>query len=278
MPHYVISTLRGPLLVDHDIAHAFAARGFAPGFVTSDPYPWCVGADGTPVDRVHVVAVETAQYLGIWPRLPAGLHIHHRNENKLDSRLANLAVLTPAAHGRVHARRKANRPDPALRGFWRPPAHPSPVIRRPAPATSSTPADEKSLSGARWEPRVAELLVARLAGLRDDVGRLDSGQRIPRVTSNIGRSTVPGSPGVRLGLTDDEAALVGLLVLHHFASDAVLDDLGVAGLDRSSVAAVLHRMRQVPAVGVAIERWQKFKRLPRQLATREAVASTASLG
>jgi hypothetical protein len=140
------------------------------------------------------------------------------------------------------------------------------------------PTDERSPSGARWEPRVAELLVARLAGLRDDIGPLDSGQRIPRATSNIGRSTVPGSPGVRLGLTDDEAALVALLVRHHFATDAVLDDLGVAGLDRQSVAAILHRMRQVPAVEVAIERWQKFGRLPRQVARRDAVASTASLG
>jgi hypothetical protein len=36
--------------------------------------------------------------------VPKGAHVHHRNEDKADNRLANLAVLPVVAHVRHHAR------------------------------------------------------------------------------------------------------------------------------------------------------------------------------
>ena len=37
-------------------------------------------------------------------RDPVGLHIHHRNGNRLDNRSENLEAMTPQAHGLAHAK------------------------------------------------------------------------------------------------------------------------------------------------------------------------------
>jgi len=41
-----------------------------------------------------------AQHLG--RELLRSEHVHHRNGNRLDNRLANLAIVSPADHGRLH--------------------------------------------------------------------------------------------------------------------------------------------------------------------------------
>jgi len=51
-------------------------------------------------------------------KLPPGTHVHHRNGDKLDNRWINLAIVSPAVHGRMHS-------DPSIcercghRGHWK---------------------------------------------------------------------------------------------------------------------------------------------------------------
>ncbi len=35
--------------------------------------------------------------------LPPGIHVHHRNGDKLDNRWSNLTVVSPSVHGRLHS-------------------------------------------------------------------------------------------------------------------------------------------------------------------------------
>lgn len=192
--------------------------------------------------------------------------IHHKNENKLDARIKNLALGTQAAHARLHnskRRRYSRRKRFEAAGLYRP--------HQPAQVVELTEEEKKKIVPPKKNPNAAKTLFDEIRSLEEvlennfeevleDTAHLEGqGKAIPRSAPvsewRSSKSRLMGLHMPRMACSKAEACFVRVYASH--------------GLDLARVAEVLavregllhHLLRRVP-VAVAVERWVKYRRLP----------------
>jgi len=242
-------------------------------------YPWAAyiappscacGAGGCACPR-RFIPIQ-AVHLLTWDRLKGasaprkkGQVVHHRNHDKADSRLKNLAKGSRSAHVRAHnaAKRKFS-PRERLHtdGFRHHPHQPARVVSRPEMIGVKVEAQNTFPRPVSKKTRL-KLMVNRLSvrweALSAELAHLDSGKPIPRSAPraawNAPATRRLGLLMPRMEIAAGEAVFVLLNVKHKFDMDAVADDAG-------EPRELLELLRKVPAVDVAISRWHFEKRLP----------------
>jgi hypothetical protein len=242
-------------------------------------YPWAAyiappscacGAGGCACPR-RFIPIQ-ALHLLTWDRLKGssdprkkGQVVHHRNHDKADSRLKNLAKGSRSAHVRAHnaaKRRFSPRERLHTDGFRHHPHQPARVVSRPEMIGMKVEAQNTLPRPVSMKKRVM-LMVNRLAvrweALSAELAHNDSGRSIPRAAPraawNAPNSRRLGLLMPRMEIAAGEAVFVLLNVKHKFDMDAVAVDAG-------EPRELLEELRKVPAVDVAISRWRSEKRLP----------------
>jgi hypothetical protein len=209
--------------------------------------------------------------------------VHHRRPNKKNCRSENLELRLRADHARVHRlleKKMMEQYDVA--GLWRP-HEKRPVVSLDPDAPLEENEDgcsarELYVAPSEW-PREGTGRLSLAAQLRlaeqnldlsfdalDKVTRcLDSGAPIPKTrssgSSRDADSRAAGVTPIRLGCLRSEAALVRLLALHEQEDGSF--DMETAGKQVGIHPSLFAHFLRRPAVAVAIERWRKYRRLPK---------------
>ena len=231
-----------------------------------DKYPWAQ-------PLLPTLPAATYLHIFIWTYFhptrppPQEWEVHHRNENKLDARKDNLLLVTERGH-KSHTYHQAKRKKPTgqpnggkyYRDHCSAPvtftdgpvalaAHQPPQPSPPSPVL-------EALQG------VTKKLVAQYPALYASVRHLeDRAEKIPGMAPRAkwrkkGGASLGLAQQERMGCRTDEAAFVAGLIAHKFEREPVMAALGL------SAWVYDHYRAQVP-VQVALERWHKYRRLPK---------------
>lgn len=192
--------------------------------------------------------------------------IHHKNEDKLDARIKNLAIGTQAAHARLHnskRRRHSRRKRFELAGLYRP--------HQPARVVALTEDEKKKIVPPKKKTEMVKTLFDEIAMLEKvlennfeevlkDTAHLDGqGRAIPRSAPvsewRAPKTRLMGLHMPRMACSKAEACFVRVYASHDLDLGRVAEVLAV----RESL--LHHLLRRVP-VAVAVERWVKYRRLP----------------
>lgn len=270
------------VLVDREVLDDLLAHHLRVVFDKKrSPYPLIVNENGAVMDALHR---HTALFFFGPEKVNDERYIvHHRRPNKKNCRAENLELRLRGDHARIHRLLdKKMAEDLDVFGFWRPhekrpektvdPGAPLPeradgkaardVYRPPeswADAGTGRPGLAKQL-------REAELVFDLAFDALDQVTKtLDSGAPIPKTKSagsSIDRtSRALGLAPIRLGCLRSEAALVRLLARHELPDGTF--DLKAAGAEVDVHPALLPHFLRRPAVAIAVERWRRYRRLPK---------------
>lgn len=245
------------------------------------PYPIIVDANGGVRDLLHRFTFGFVH--GFEMLRNEDYVVHHRRPNKKNCRVENLELRLRADHARVHRlleKRKTEQYD--VVGLWRP-HEKRPVVSLDPDAPLEENEDgcsarELYVAPTEWakagtgmpslaaQVRCAEEALELSFDAVDMVTRrLDSGTPIPKTrssgSSRDADSRAAGVTPIRLGCLRSEAALVRLLALHEREDGSF--DLEAAGSQVGIHPSLFVHFRRRPAVAVAIERWRKYRRLPK---------------
>lgn len=197
--------------------------------------------------------------------------IHHRNEDKLDARVKNLALGTQAAHARLHnskRRRHSRRKRFESAGLYRP--------HLPAQVVELTEEEKKKIVPPKKSENAVNTLFDEIRNLEalleenfdqvlEDTAHLEGqGKSIPRSAPasewRAPKSRLMGLHMPRMGCSKAEACFVRVYASHDLDLARVAEVLAV----REGLLHIL--LRRVP-VAVAVERWVKYRRLPTKTVT-----------
>lgn len=243
------------------------------------PYPIIIDAEGRLRDLLHRY---TFGFVYGFDLLQDDTYvIHHKRPNKKNCRVENLVRVLRADHARLHRqldKKKGEKHD--VVGLWRPHERgtlfaldPDAPLEEDEAGRSArelyVPPTEwgevKTLSLAAQEREAETLLDLFYEVIDHAAGRLDSGPTIPKTktpgSSRDAASRAVGIMPIRLGCLRSEAALVRLLALNERPDGSFDIDAAArcVGFEPALVARFLRR----PAVAVAIERWRRYRRLPK---------------
>lgn len=245
------------------------------------PYPIIVDMNGAMREMLHRFTYGFVH--GFEKILDEDHVVHHRRPNKKNCRVENLELRLRADHVRVHRlleKRKMEQYDVA--GLWRPhEKRPVESLDPDAPLEENEDglsARELYLAPTEWPRqgtgrlslaaqlrRAEESLDLSFDALDMVTRRLDSGTPIPKTrscgSSRDADSRAAGVTPIRLGCLRSEAALVRLVALHE--RDDGSFDLEAAGKQVGIHPSLFAHFLRRPAVAVAIERWKRYRRLPK---------------
>lgn len=280
-----------PRLFEAAVHSGGVSVGFGDEVPYDENYPWLFDADG-PIEPLHVATWNFFKG-GIRPK-KEGEVIHHIDGDKLNATLANLGIGTPRVHGLAHAAKRQKfkyRKRWHLGGLYRPQAeakvrslgfieelrYRDELLAREAQraedaaklrawivaarsrggTSSNSPGPAAGAPPRVLGPLDAErVLAAALPRLRAEVDHLDTGEKIPPPSSRPRRrDRLLDIRRIRRGCTPGEAALVRLLVKHHFDLDAAAEEVKVP-------VALMEKMKKTTAVDLAIQNWIDCGRLP----------------
>lgn len=271
------------ILVDEEVLHHLLAHSLRVIFDKKrSPYPIIVEADGRLRDLLHRY---TFGFIHGFELLQDDAYvIHHKRPNKKNCRAENLVRVLRADHARLHRhldKKKAEEHDVA--GLWWPhEKRPVFVLDPDAPLEedeAGRSARELYVPPTEWGEVKTRSVAIQLQEAEDmldmayDVidhaaARLDSGTPIPKTktpgSSRDKASRAAGVTPIQLGCLRSEAALVRLLALNE-RPDGSFDIAAAARCIGFEPALVAHFLRR-PAVAVAIERWRRYRRLPKPCA------------
>jgi hypothetical protein len=191
--------------------------------------------------------------------------IHHKNEDKCDARIKNLALGTQSAHAKLHnskRRKYGRRKRQSFNGLFRP-HQPAQVIDVPEEIkkTLSPPPVKKgpkTLTEKIYE--LEEVLRRNYEFVLQGTAYLEGhGTAIPRSASakdwRKPQTRLLGLRMPRMACSEAEACFVRLYASFDLELGRVADDLG------EPVHLLRHLLNRV-AVAVAVDRWVKHRRLP----------------
>lgn len=270
------------VLVDREVLEDLHTRHLRVVFDKKrSAYPLIVNESGAVMDVLH-------RYTALFLFGPEKVNderyiVHHRRANKKNCRGENLELRLRADHARIHRlldKKKGEEVD--VVGFWRPhekkqvedvdPAAPLPeredgkTAREVyVPPTLWPEANTGGLSLAQQLREAETILDIAFDGLEEVTRHLDSGMPIPK-TKTAGSSVDRTSRSlkiepIRLGCWRSEAALVRLLARHERPDGTF--DLDAAGAEVDIHPALFRHFLKRPAVAVAVERWRRYRRLPK---------------
>jgi hypothetical protein len=234
------------------------------------PPSWCSGCASNSCTHSKPKKMLQPLHVFTWlhfrgPVAP-GKVIHHRNHDKLDSRIKNLAVGTRSAHATSH-NRKARKFSPRKRqnldGFRFRPPQPGQVVSRPE-LVGTTVKVEKVQPKARTLGQQLFDLEEDLKALHPSVAKgmghlADQGAPIPRAASvKEWRKPETRRLGLRMprmACDEAEACFVLLYIAHGLDIDRVADDI-------DQPVALLKTLLKRVSVNEAINRWVKYRRIP----------------
>lgn len=270
------------VLVDREVLDHLLARHLRVLFDKKrSAYPLITNESGAVMDVLHRY---TALFIYGPEKVNDGRYIvHHRRPNKKNCRAENLEVRLRADHARIHnLHDKKNSEEVDVVGFWRP--HEKKQVARVDPdAPLAGREDGKSArdlyvpptlwpEGSAGGPSLAQqvrdaetILDIAFDGLDEVTRHLDSGVPIPK-TKTVGSSVDKTSRSlkiepIRLGCWRSEAALIRLLARHERPDGTF--DLDAAGAEVDIHPALFRYFLKRPAVAVAVERWRRYRRLPK---------------
>ncbi|MBK9515829.1 MAG: HNH endonuclease [Anaeromyxobacter sp.] len=279
-----------PRLFEAAVHSGGISVGFGDEVPYDENYPWLFDADG-PIEPLHVATWNF--FKGNLRPKKDGEVIHHIDCDKLNATISNLGIGTPRAHGLAHAAKRQKftyRKRWHLGGLYRPQAeaevrelgfieelrYREQLLAREAQraedaaklrawieaARSTSGPSSPPNPGPATPPPVRDLvaaekvLAAALPRLRAELDHLDSGEKIPPPASRpCRRDRLLDLGRIRRGCTPGEAAVVRLLVKHHFDLDAAAGEVKVP-------VGLMAKMKKTTAVDLAIQSWLDCGRLP----------------
>ncbi len=195
--------------------------------------------------------------------------IHHKNEEKLDARIKNLAVGTQAAHALHHnskRRKHSQRKRFNSAGLYRP-HQPAQVVEVTEEEKKKILPSKKSNTGPTLFDEIRALekvLEDNFDEVLKDTAHLEGqGRSIPRSAPvsewRSPKTRLMGLRMPRMACSKAEACFVRVYASHDLDLARVAEVLDVRQ------ALLHHLLRRVP-VAVAVERWVKHRRLPTKTA------------
>ena len=270
------------ILVDVEVLDHLHAHSLRVIFdIVRSPYPIIVDMNGAMRERLHRFTYGFVH--GFEMLRDENYVVHHRRPNKKNCRSENLELLLRADHARVHRlleKKMMEQYDVA--GLWRP-HEKRPVVSLDPDAPLEENEDGRSarelyVAPTEWPKtetgmpslaaqirRAEEVLDLSFDAIDMVTRRLDSGAPIPKTRSSgsprAAGSRAAGVTPIRLGCLRSEAALVRLLALHEREDGSF--DLEAAGKQVGIHPSLFAHFLRRPAVAVAVERWRRYRRLPK---------------